>query len=140
MSSGLTIFRKGLTEMSSQKYDWTTNVEWMVRNYPHRITEAAELGQKMPPAQLQEYKSVTAAIEILGGRPGGPDKVKLIKSMYWEGRSVKPLSDAATEMGQTIQKAKQWKKEFFWIVAEQFGYVKKATGLPGGREGFRKDS
>ena len=109
--------------MSSPHYDWRVNVDLMVRNYPHRITEAAELGQKMPPAKLREYESVTEAISSIRGKPDGTGKLQLIQDMYWDGPKKKPLGEAATAQGLADQKAKQWRKAFLLIVAANFGYL-----------------
>ncbi len=84
----------------------------MVRNYPTRVQEYEELhsqscvadmsGQprgggtsrttenialrQMAPAKQQEYDAVQKAVEITRLYPNGPERIELIRRMYWSGK------------------------------------------------------
>lgn len=134
--------------MSRYKFDWWPQAIWAVRNYPARQRKYAELHRQsvtqqltgmpgscgvsrnaenialkqLPPRQQQEYDAVTAAIASTVKMVYGKERKELIALMYWQGRKM-TISQVAYRVNAGDALAKQWHREFIWLVGKNMGYI-----------------
>ena len=85
---------------------------------PGRSTEAAAL-RELPPTDQREYDAVRAALDQVEAMPGGGDRIRLIRLVYWERRYR--LYSAARAVGISERTAKRWNSELLYTVAKKYG-------------------
>ena len=134
--------------MSTNRYDWWSNVTRMVRNYPARKAEYEELHsqslvgdtsgmpkgnnvsratekialREMAPAKQMEYEAVTQALRITEMLPSGDKRIELIERMYWKGRKL-CINDVVMPMYISDITGKRWHSEFIALVGSCYGYL-----------------
>lgn len=136
--------------MSSPRYRWWGFARRMVADYPElkkahdalcsqivtprltpmpsgggtsRPAEAAAL-RALPPDDQAAYDAVSRAIAVTSCMETGPERLKLIRLMYW-GRSNVPMRRAADIIGISEPTAKRWHAAFIRAVGVNYGFSLK---------------
>lgn len=96
---------------------------------PGRSTETAALRSLPDPDDQAAYEAVAKAVELTALKPGGQDKLELIRLMYWA-RCPKTLTAAAGELYISFRTAKRWHAQFVRTVAMCHGLTPPAKVGP----------
>lgn len=101
--------------MKRQQFAWWPYVRNMIRQYPKQ-----QKRDDLSRIELLEVLAVTEAIEQTAEMQDGEERVGLIQKVYWKHNKV-TMQRAAMDLFISYTTAKRWHKEFFLLVAEQFG-------------------
>lgn len=139
--------------MSKPRERWWSYARNMIRDYPllkrqwddiHEQNISADISgmprggsvgrtveiiaqRQLPDEDDQKaYDAVTRAIEITQLWPNGADRLKLIRLMYWEGRSM-TAEKAAVHIPVEYITAKRWHGAFVRLVGNCGGLKSKKT-------------
>ena len=142
--------------MSKPRKRWWGFVRRMIRDYPglrnalidlqqqtvtaslsgmpagggaNRSTEAAALRNLPDPDDQAAYEAVAKAVELTALKPGGQEKMELIRLMYWA-RCPKTITAAADELYISSRTAKRWHAQFIRTVAICHGLTPSAEVGP----------
>lgn len=143
--------------MSKPRARWWGFVRRMIRDYPglknaliglqqqtvtaslsgmpsgggeNRSTETAALRRLPDPDDQAAYEAVAKAVELTALKPGGPEKMELIRLMYWA-RCPKTIYGAADELHISTRTAQRWHAQFVRTVAVCHGLTPdKKVGTP----------
>lgn len=94
-----------------------------------RSTETAALRRLPDPDDQAAYEAVAKAVELTALKPGGQEKIELIRLMYWA-RCPKTLAAAADELYISSRTAKRWHAQFVRTVAMCHGLTPSAKVGP----------
>lgn len=131
--------------MSQPRWPWWSYVKEIIRRYPalaaqlrdiqspgitvqyggtgggsgiSRQTERLALAE-LPGSTQREYQAVADALAALESRPGGRERLKLIRMVYW--RRTHTLAGAAYKLHISEITARRWNREIILLVAEKMG-------------------
>lgn len=68
------------------------------------------------------YDAVTKAIDATASKPGGKEKIAMIRYLYW-GRNRHKLKDAAIHCHISVPTAKRWHGDFVRMVGLCYGFM-----------------
>ena len=134
--------------MSKPKDDWFYTVVGIVRNYPERKREYAELHEQsltaaitdmprghgasrtteniaireMAPMKQKEFESVRDAIDVTRRLPNGDIRLELIRRVYWQG-GKSTLKAVYPQLHIAQATAERWHGAFIRLVGEFLGYI-----------------
>lgn len=94
-----------------------------------RSTETAALRRLPDPDDQAAYDAVAKAVELTELKPGGQEKIELIRLMYWA-RCPKTLTAAADELYISSRTARRWHAQFVRTVAMCHGLTPPAKVGP----------
>ena len=103
--------------MSTPRHIWWQYAKGMIRQYP-RIKDADNL----PAHKAAERDAVRRAVEETGAMPDGVFRMRLIRLLYWD-RKWHTLEDAAPEAYTSVGTARNWHREFVYLVARHRGLL-----------------
>ena len=133
--------------MSKPRYGWWSYVKDMIFRYPALCeSHSLSLAQKVTPAYsaqpggggsgrtteqttvramtrnaAREYEAVHLAIQETRQLPGGADRLRLIRLVYWKRSHT--LTGAALAVHVSFPTAKRWHGEFIRRVARNYGLL-----------------
>ena len=100
----------------------------VVSGMPHgggagRTVEQIAL-RTLPQDDQKAYDAVTGAIAVTEAKPGGKERIAMIRYLYW-GRNRHKLTDAAMHCNISVQTAKRWHGDFVRMVGLCYGFTLK---------------
>lgn len=135
--------------MSKPRYRWWGFLRRMIRDYPglknaledlhqqtvtaslygmpsgggtNRGTESSALRKLPNPDDQAAYDAISKAVEMTYLSPSGPEKMELVRLMYWV-RCPKSITAAASELYISTSTAKRWHSQFVRTVAVCYGFT-----------------
>lgn len=134
-------------DTSTAKYRWWPFVRAMIRDYPSLKEELEDLHaqsitagissgaggggikrtveqialRELPKDDQQAYDAVRKAIDITERKADGPQRMKLIRLVYWERNHI-GLTNAAVLIHVSEITAKRWHGEFVRLVGLCYGF------------------
>lgn len=86
-----------------------------------RSTEMAALRQLPDPDDQAAYDAVAQAVELVRLKPGGEDRLALIRLVYWS-REPQKITAAADTLHVSPRTARRWHGQFVRTVATCYGF------------------
>lgn len=142
--------------MSTPRYDWWPYVKGMIRRYPELLEKEKELHsmslspvlsglprpvnavsdptgraalRELPEINRRELSAVREAIQETGEMKTGKERLAIIRLVFWDKSHT--LAGAALKIPCSDRTARQWHREFIYLVAQKYGLLeevpKKAT-------------
>lgn len=101
--------------MNRVQFAWWGYVRSMIRLHSQN-----QKRDDLSRVELLEIQAVNAAIKLTAEKADGRERLELIRMVYWM-RDRVTIQRASLDLYISYSTAKRWHREFFLLVAEQFG-------------------